>query len=88
MVKLKSECPRGRARGIIGKLTREANGLSDVKINLEDGLRLDWSDSWVHLRPSNTEPIVRIIAEGNTAERADELSGAYAAKVQRLLDGK
>ena len=88
MVKLKSECPRGRARGVIGELIREANGLPGVTINLEDGLRLDWPDSWVHLRPSNTEPIVRIIAEGNTAERADELSGAYAAKVQRLLDRK
>ena len=29
----------------------------------QDGLRLDWPDRWVHLRPSGTEPIVRVIAE-------------------------
>jgi phosphomannomutase len=35
----------------------------DARANREDGLRLDWEDRWVHLRPSNTEPIVRVIAE-------------------------
>jgi phosphomannomutase len=35
----------------------------DAKLNRVDGLRLDWQDRWVHVRPSNTEPIVRVIAE-------------------------
>jgi phosphomannomutase len=35
----------------------------DAKPNTLDGLRLDWPDRWVHVRPSNTEPIVRVIAE-------------------------
>ncbi len=35
-----------------------------------DGLRVDWPDGWVHLRASNTEPIVRVIAEAATSERA------------------
>ncbi len=39
----------------------------------QDGLRLAWSDRWVHVRPSGTEPIVRVIAEAPTAEEADEL---------------
>jgi len=42
--------------------------LSDV-----DGVRVDFADGWVHLRASNTEPIVRVIAEAATAARADEL---------------
>src|SRR5579871_1003089 len=41
----------------------------DAAVNRVDGLRLDWADRWVHVRPSNTEPIVRVIAE---APRADE----------------
>jgi phosphomannomutase len=41
----------------------------DARANREDGLRLDWSDRWVHVRPSNTEPIVRVIAEA--PRRAD-----------------
>jgi phosphomannomutase len=42
----------------------------DARANTVDGLRLDWSDRWVHVRPSNTEPIVRVIAEAPTAEVA------------------
>lgn len=36
---------------------------SDAVADMQDGLRLDWADRWVHLRPSGTEPIVRVIAE-------------------------
>ena len=39
----------------------------------EDGLRLTWSDRWIHLRPSGTEPIIRVIAEAPTRETAAEL---------------
>jgi phosphomannomutase len=44
-----------------------------AKANRLDGLRLDWEDGWVHVRPSNTEPIVRIIAEAHTKEDARRL---------------
>jgi phosphomannomutase len=39
----------------------------------QDGLRLSWPDRWVHVRPSGTEPIVRVIAEAPTRELAQEL---------------
>lgn len=45
----------------------------DAAADSQDGLRLDWSDRWVHLRPSGTEPIVRVIAEAPTAEDARRL---------------
>ena len=38
-----------------------------------DGLRLDWEDRWVHVRPSNTEPIVRVIAEAPQRAPAEKL---------------
>jgi phosphomannomutase len=41
--------------------------------NRVDGLRLDWPDRWVHVRPSNTEPVVRVIAEAPAAEDAHRL---------------
>ncbi|HMF16268.1 MAG TPA: phosphoglucosamine mutase, partial [Gemmataceae bacterium] len=44
-----------------------------VGVNRLDGLRLDWEDRWVHLRPSNTEPVVRIIAEAPKVEDAQRL---------------
>jgi phosphomannomutase len=45
----------------------------EAKANRLDGLRLDWPDRWVHVRPSNTEPIVRVIAEAPLAADADRL---------------
>jgi phosphomannomutase len=55
----------------------------DAKPNRLDGLRLDWPDRWVHVRPSNTEPIVRVIAEAPREEEAHKLCkevGALLAK--------
>ena len=46
---------------------------SDAAVDRQDGLRLSWPDRWVHIRPSGTEPIVRVIAEAPTAEAAAEL---------------
>ena len=45
----------------------------DAVADTQDGLRLDWPDRWVHLRPSGTEPIVRVIAEGPTEQDARTL---------------
>lgn len=46
---------------------------ADAEADTQDGLRLSWEDRWVHIRPSGTEPIVRVIAEGRTAASAREL---------------
>ena len=50
----------------------------DAKVSHMDGLRLDWSDRWMLVRPSNTEPIVRAIAEAKTMAAAQQLCDAAA----------
>src|SRR4051794_18775601 len=45
----------------------------DAEVDTQDGLRLTWPDRWVHVRPSGTEPIVRVIAEAPTADAAEQL---------------
>ena len=57
------------------EVLKALQGLHDGsgKINRDDGLRIDFTDHWVHLRKSNTEPIVRIIAEAKTASKATDL---------------
>ncbi len=45
----------------------------DAVADVQDGLRLDWPDRWVHLRPSGTEPIVRVIAEAPSDAEARQL---------------
>jgi phosphomannomutase len=43
------------------------------RIDLQDGVRVDWADRWVSVRASNTEPILRIIAEARDEAAAREL---------------
>ncbi|MDD6939574.1 MAG: phosphoglucosamine mutase [Prevotella stercorea] len=45
----------------------------DVKVNDIDGVKLDFPDKWVHLRKSNTEPIIRVYSEAHTMEEADAI---------------
>ncbi|NJC25112.1 phosphoglucosamine mutase [Neolewinella antarctica] len=54
---------------------------SSVPTNEVDGLKLDFPDGWVHLRASNTEPIVRVYAEAPSVARAKELAGGVMAEL-------
>jgi phosphomannomutase len=56
----------------------------DGAADTQDGLRLSWSDRWVHVRPSGTEPIVRVIAEGPTENDARELVRRSRAPLDAL----
>jgi phosphomannomutase len=51
----------------------------------QDGLRVAWPDRWVHVRPSGTEPIVRVIAEAPTIEQARELIRRSRAPLEALV---
>jgi phosphomannomutase len=51
----------------------------------QDGLRLSWPDRWVHIRPSGTEPIVRVIAEAPTREEAIALVEQSRAPLDALV---
>ena len=82
MLKTKIECPAARGREVIRALKTEAPA---ARASLEDGLRLDWDDRWVHLRASNTEPVMRIIAEAKTQEAAQALVEEYTARVRAAL---
>lgn len=55
---------------------------TDAEVDTQDGLRLTWPDRWVHIRPSGTEPIVRVIAEAPTVSEAE----ALIAKSREPLD--
>lgn len=49
-----------------------------------DGVKIDFADSWVHLRKSNTEPIIRIYSEAATMEAADELANQIKAVIASM----
>ena len=63
-------------------LAAVAEAFKDQKIDHTDGVRIDWEDGWALVRPSNTEPIARLMVEATSAERANEL----ATEVQSVID--
>jgi phosphomannomutase len=71
MIKQKFEMDRSSIDKWLGRI-RGSDGKG--KIDESDGLRIDWPEGWVHVRPSNTEPIARIIAEAADAEAAEKLA--------------
>ncbi len=54
------------------------------KINTEDGLKIDFEEGWVHLRPSNTEPIIRIYSESSSAVIANNLAKKIMSDIIEL----
>jgi len=56
----------------------------DYDINTLDGLKIDFEHSWVHLRKSNTEPIMRVIAEAPTLKEAEALADKFIAEIQSI----
>ena len=75
--KTKIEIDRDQIPELYQRLQKE---FPAAKVSTMDGLRLDWEDRWMLVRPSNTEPIVRAIAEATTIEQAQSLC-AIAAKL-------
>lgn len=57
----------------------------DEKINLEDGLRIDFEDHWVHFRKSNTEPIIRCVTEAKSLVSAEQYIDKYFSEIKNLF---
>jgi len=66
---------------ILNKLAIKYN---NENINETDGLKVDFKDSWVHLRKSNTEPIIRIYGEGKSEEIANSLVNQIKLDIKEL----
>jgi phosphomannomutase len=58
---------------------------SSYNINTIDGLKINFDDGWVHLRRSNTEPIIRIYSESITLDRANQLAEDFISQIKELL---
>lgn len=68
--------------GILKKMAEKYKG---EKVSTIDGVKIDFADSWAHLRKSNTEPIIRIYCEAHTAEQADGLAQKIIADIEALI---
>jgi phosphomannomutase len=82
IVKTKFDCRREDANRAVEALKGE---FGHEKIDTQDGIRIDWDRAWVHARPSNTEPIMRIIAEAPDRATAEKRIAQVQSVVQRTL---
>jgi phosphomannomutase len=64
---------RNAERGMADVYAGLRRAFPEAAVDTQDGLRLAWPDRWLHVRRSNTEPIIRLIAEAPTAAEAERL---------------
>ncbi len=77
--KTKIECPQ---ENIVQALETLKERFKNEKINTLDGVKIDWPDGWAHARGSNTEPVIRIMAEAPTQDKAKEYIDRILAVVK------
>ena len=62
-----------------------ADKYKNEDVNTIDGVKIDFADGWVHLRKSNTEPIIRIYSENSSMEAADKLAQQIIDDVKNMI---
>ncbi len=67
---------------ILAKMEKE---YQNEEVSTVDGVKIDFEKNWVHLRKSNTEPIIRIYTEAHSQEEADKLGDDMIAKIKSLI---
>ncbi|MBP6820659.1 MAG: phosphoglucosamine mutase [Acidobacteria bacterium] len=82
MIKEKLYCPSDKISEAL-KLVR--CDYSGEQLDLRDGVKVSFADGWLHVRGSNTEPIIRLIAEATSEARAREILDQVFDKVEKLL---
>ena len=70
---------------ILNKVKAMYAGQTEVNVNDIDGVKIDFTDKWVHLRRSNTEPIIRVYSEAHTLQEAEEIGQQIVDMVQEML---
>ena len=81
LLKTKFSCQPERAQQILETVGR---AFSDQHLDRSDGLRIDWPKGWVHIRSSNTEPIMRVLVEAADSSLAQQLLERVTNIVQRI----
>jgi len=65
-------------------LTSMVNKYSDENVTTIDGVKIDFEEEWVHLRKSNTEPIIRIYTESTSPDSANTLAMRFINEIYEL----
>jgi phosphomannomutase len=82
MIKEKLECPSNKIGEILKTVRDEYAG---SRMDLRDGVKIIFEDAWLHVRGSNTEPIVRLVVEARDEARARRILNGVFERVARIL---
>jgi len=82
MIKEKLECPSSKIGEILKMIRSEYAG---HQLDLRDGVKVSFEDGWLHVRGSNTEPIIRLVAEARDETQARRILDAVFARVGQAL---
>lgn len=83
MSKNKIDLPQGTdVKAVLAKVKDQ---YTSYQVNTVDGVKIDFEKSWVHLRASNTEPIIRIYSEADSVEKADALALDVINKIKEVM---
>ena len=71
----------------VDKVLREIKArYAGEKVNDIDGVKIDFAENWVHLRKSNTEPIIRVYTEAKSMEEADALAQRFIGEIKQICN--
>jgi phosphomannomutase len=84
--KAKVLCPDELKESVMAQVQKKAHLFAPDEINTIDGLRLEFPDSWILIRASGTEPVIRIISESTSQTQTDELISKSKKLVQSLVE--
>ena len=62
-----------------------ASKYANEEVNTIDGVKIDFADEWIHLRKSNTEPIIRIYTEAKSQDKADDLANRFIKEIKEII---
>ncbi len=82
IVKMRIEIGKKNPDRVINAVRRS---YSKFEMNTEDGLKIDAPDYWIHLRKSNTEPIIRVLAEASSRKEAESRASEVMKLVQKIV---
>lgn len=80
-VKKKVNLDRIKPEAAMEKIVEE---FSNEKIDRTDGIKILWEHEWVHIRPSNTEPIIRVMSEAQTQEQAEAICYKFMKFIESI----
>lgn len=86
LVKRKIPGSREQASRLVRLLKKNYEG--KASLNSEDGLKIEYPDHWIHIRSSNTEPVIRVLVEAGTKEEAESALEAFLSEIEELKSWK